>query len=294
MSHDERIPPLLDEAAGGRGGGAAAALALELVAFPAPAREGRLARSQLRVRPDEEHPAVLAVRKVSFDRRVVLRLPRIHRDRLIDPRRIRGDEKMHAVHEYRPAGGDAVLMLAEIGLGRPGQILLLLLEQRHPVEALVAEVLKTLSGELVRAALGDNRHDAAGGAAEFRGRLADVDAEFANAALRKVLTRIAARALLIRHTVDQKRALADRAARADADADAPRHRSIGVRPWHQQREIESLAGRHRHRFDLLLCDDAGHLAAPGFDHRRLRRHGDGLLDRLNLHRDVKLHLETDG
>src|SRR4029453_382767 len=105
----------------------------------------------------------------------------------------------------------------------------------HRVERFVAKVLEDFAIELIRTALGDDRHHSTGGPANLCRRLADVDAKFTNASLREVLAGISARALLIRHAVDEKRVLADRRTGTDADAHPARHGAIGVRSRQEKR-----------------------------------------------------------
>ena len=64
-------------------------------------------------------------------------------------------------------------------------------------------------------------------------------------------------------------------------------------PGQQQHEARRLAVGHRQRVDLLLRDHLRDLGARHLDDRRLARHGDGLLQVLQLHLEVLPQLRAD-
>src|SRR6185295_17117446 len=129
-------------------------------------------------------------------------------------------------------------------------IVALLLELVQSVQALVAEVFERLAAPSVRAALGDNLHQAARRQSELGGKPGGVDLELLDRPLRKVLPRLAFLGPRVVDAVDQKSVRVEAGAGADGDVVVEGSRSVLTGARHQKGEVQELPRIDRKTLDL--------------------------------------------
>ena len=192
--------------------------------------------------------------------------------------------------EERPIGAErsteaaAILMLAEHGLGRGEEVL--------RVEAIVAGKLERRPAEAVGARLGEDVHDAAGGAPGLGRVVTGLDLDLGDGVDGRLDANRADRALVVVHPVDELIVLVVQRAvdgnrrrlapivRARAARQRVRQAFIGTR--RQLDEAHEIAAVHRQILDGLLGDERRQRRGVGLEQRRGGGHGNGLGDQADL------------
>src|ERR1043165_2013473 len=158
---------------------------------------------------------------------------------------------------------------------------------RLRAEIVVAEEAEDVAVEIVRAALGDDGHGAAGGAADLGGEAVLDDAELADGILAEARAGLAEGGVGDVDAVDEDRGLRGVAARADdrAVVDEAEAAALALHARREEGELLEVAVRDRELLDLLGqdigrgvglvdVDDLGR-GVDGDDVAGLRLHGDG-------------------
>ena len=170
------------------------------------------------------------------------------------------------------------------------------LAERRRIERLVTEHREEAAAPIIRAALGDDVHDAAVAAAVFGLEPLRDEVELLNRLERERLQQPTDGVVVVVATVDLVVHVAAVAA-VDLRRELCALRRVGVEAEadtrNRRREVRELTSVERQRLDALNVDDAAHRGGARFNHRRLAGDRHRLLHAGDLERHVHVERLTD-